>query len=97
LWPFPATLELGQSDGCGRAIEGTPHGLCLTYTLFIRDERYTVPTMAFLDVANLERAAQLAKERLVASRFHVSVELCREDKPLAHFDRDGVVWMKETD
>ena len=66
-----------------------------TFTIFIRDERYSVPTIVFIDVANIERAAQVAKDRLVESRHHLAVELCEDDQPLARFDRDGVLWFKE--
>jgi len=68
-----------------------------TFTMFIRDERYAVPTVDLINAANVERAAQIAKDRLVESRHHLAVELCEDDQPLARFDRDGVLWFNEAD
>ena len=66
-----------------------------TFTMFIRDERYTVPTVAFIDVADIERAAQIAKDRLGESPHHLAVELCEDDKPRVRFERDLAFWFKE--
>jgi len=66
-----------------------------TFTIFIRDERYSVPTVWFVTVATEERAVEIAKAQLVESRHHLAVELCEDDKPLALFDRDGVTWLND--
>jgi hypothetical protein len=63
--------------------------------MFIRDARYSVPTVRFITVPSEERAVEQAKAQLLESRHHLAVELCEEDRPLARFDRDGVTWLKE--
>lgn len=66
-----------------------------TFTIFIRDARYSVPTVRFITVATEERAVELAKAQLLESRHHLGVELCEDDKPLARFDGDGVTWLND--
>ena len=65
------------------------------YTIFIRDERYSVPTVRFVTVATETRAAELAAALLLESHHHLAVELCEDDKLLACFDRDGVTWLND--
>jgi len=63
--------------------------------MFVRDERYSVPTVRFVTVASEECAVELAKAQLLESRHHLTVELCEDDTPLAQFDRDGVIWLNK--
>jgi hypothetical protein len=66
-----------------------------TFTIFVRDARYSVPTIRFVTVTTEERAVELAKAQLLESRHHLAIELCEDDKPLARLDRDGVTWLRE--
>jgi hypothetical protein len=63
------------------------------FTFYVQDERYTVPTVVFVTVADAVRAAELAVERLHESPYHLQVELREEDEPLARVDREGAVWL----
>jgi len=58
-----------------------------TFTFFVRDDRYRVPTMAIVMVGSMKRAAALARERLEESAHHLNVEICEDDEPLARFGR----------
>jgi hypothetical protein len=63
-----------------------------TFSIFIMDERYAVPTVALINVDDLLRAAEVAQARLEESPHHQSVELFEDDRPLALFDREGIIW-----
>ena len=46
-----------------------------TFTLFITDTRYRVPTFALLTVDDEQRAIELAKRTLIRSAYHLAVEV----------------------
>jgi hypothetical protein len=48
-----------------------------TYTFFIEDDRYPVPTLEFVLVRDEARARQMASERLIASAHHLGIEVHR--------------------
>ena len=48
------------------------------YTLYIEDDRYSVPTLEFVTAANDVAARRVAREKL-SDRHHLSVEI-REDE-----------------
>jgi hypothetical protein len=61
-----------------------------TFELFIEDDRYTVPTLEFVQVRDVERARQLAAERLLISVHHRSVEVRRLDSErIFYLSRSG--------
>ena len=45
------------------------------YSLFIEDDRYTVPTLVIVTVASDERANEIALDHLNRSDHHLSVEV----------------------
>jgi hypothetical protein len=53
------------------------------YTLYIEDDRYTVPTMLIIMADNDTRARDDAVEQLRASPHHLSVEVWDEDRLVA--------------
>jgi hypothetical protein len=50
-------------------------GEMVTFTFYIRDDRYDVPAMDFVIVQDEERARMLADRRLQASAHHTAVEV----------------------
>ena len=46
-----------------------------TYSCFIRDGRYSVPTLRLIEAADDAGARRLALDELAASRHHLAVEL----------------------
>ncbi|MDB5480055.1 MAG: hypothetical protein JWO83_1108 [Caulobacteraceae bacterium] len=46
-----------------------------TFSLFITDTRYSVPTLALITVEDEQCAIELAKADLGRSEFHLAVEL----------------------
>jgi hypothetical protein len=49
--------------------------------LFIEDDRYSVPTLVFVDIVGPERARQCAREYLRQSAHYRSVEVVVEGLP----------------
>ena len=45
------------------------------YSLFIEDDRYTVPSLVFVIAASDERAREIAFDHLHRSHHHLSVEV----------------------
>ena len=46
-----------------------------TFTFYIRDTRYSVPTIAFVTAPDEAAARALAEERLLQSRHHTAVDV----------------------
>ena len=51
-----------------------------TYTIFVEDDRYSVPTLAMIDTSSRARAEQVTLEKLTESPHHRAVELRLGDK-----------------
>jgi hypothetical protein len=49
-----------------------------TYSCFIRDRRYAVPTLRLIEAADDDQARQRALDELAASQDHLGVELHSE-------------------
>jgi hypothetical protein len=58
-----------------------------SYSFFIEDIRYSVPTLKFVTVKDLARARELAVYELAASPSHVCVEVFEGEQPLFRLDR----------
>jgi hypothetical protein len=58
-----------------------------TFTVFIEDSRYSVPTLKVVVAADEERARELAMRELDASRNHLSVEVQESGCPLFRQER----------
>ncbi|HZZ90441.1 MAG TPA: hypothetical protein VFE13_19085 [Caulobacteraceae bacterium] len=59
-----------------------------TFNLFIEDDRYTVPTLAFVTARDKRAALRLAMRRLEESPHHLCVEVCEGDDFLGHVARN---------
>ena len=57
------------------------------YTLFVHDDRYTVPTFYILTVADERRALELAEEKLLSSPHYRRVEVFDGDTLIGAIDR----------
>ena len=53
-----------------------------TFSCFITDDRYSVPTLAFLIADDERRARQLARQRLMDSPHHLRIELLEDGRPV---------------
>jgi hypothetical protein len=63
-------------------------GTCVkTYLLYVHDERYSVPTLDTIVVADDERAQEIAAARLIGSRHYRSVEVWDEARLVCGIDR----------
>lgn len=61
-----------------------------TYTVYIRDARYSVPSLIFVDVGPGVQVADLARRKLEESEHHLAVEVADGDTVLFRVARDGV-------
>lgn len=60
-----------------------------TYAIYIRDARYSVPSLLLVD-AGADRVADLAREKLDESPHHLAVEVVDGDTVLFRIQRaDG--------
>lgn len=59
-------------------------------TLFIHDDRYTIPTVRLLEATDEETALDLALRALRETPHHRGVELWRDDERLAALSRRQV-------
>lgn len=58
-----------------------------SYTLFVHDDRYSVPTFYMISVANDERALELADEKLRSSAHYRQVEVFDGERLVGAIDR----------
>ncbi|MFZ4607913.1 MAG: hypothetical protein ACOYM5_16840 [Caulobacter sp.] len=60
-----------------------------TYTVYIWDARYTVPSLAFIDAGPDVQVADLARRRLEESHHHLAVEVLDGDTLLLRIAREN--------
>jgi ribosome-binding protein aMBF1 (putative translation factor) len=65
-----------------------------TFTFFLTDRRYTVPTVAFITAVDVGRAVEIARQQLDASPHHLAIELRENDELVGRIDRDGEGWLR---
>jgi hypothetical protein len=65
-----------------------------TFSFYIHDVRHSVPTLAFVTVADERKARAIAKELLMESLDHLAIEMREDDHLLFHLDRNGAVWTR---
>jgi hypothetical protein len=63
-------------------------GLVL-YTLYIEDDRYSVPTIDILQALDDVQALALAAERLSASAHYLSAEIWADERLVGRIPRDS--------
>ena len=59
-----------------------------SYTLFVHDDRYSVPTFYIVSVADEGRALELADEKLRSSPHYLRVEVFDDDRLVGALDRE---------
>jgi hypothetical protein len=71
------------------------------FSFFIEDDRYNVPTLQIMLLRDIERAKELAADRLKASPHHLSIEVSEGSHPLFRVSRqkraDRALGEKTTD
>jgi len=60
-----------------------------TFSCFIKDDRYTVPSLAFVLVQDEARARELARRQLLESGHHLEVEVVENGRSLFRLTRYG--------
>ena len=50
-----------------------------TFTFYIHDNRYTVPSLAIVDADDEAGARVLATDRLLESTHHTAIDVCEAD------------------
>ena len=60
-----------------------------TYSCFIRDGRYSVPTLRLFEAADDAGARRLALDELATSRHHLAVELRSDTRLILRRKRRG--------
>lgn len=58
-----------------------------TYTLYIHDDRYSVPSLDAVTVRDDERALEVAKDRLASSPNYRLIEVWEDDRFIGKFER----------
>jgi hypothetical protein len=58
-----------------------------TYTLYIHDDRYSVPSLDAMTVRDDARALEVAKDRLAASPNYRLIEVWEDDRFIDKFER----------
>lgn len=61
-----------------------------TYTVYIRDARYSVPSLVFVDVPADTVVADLARRKLAESDHYLAVEVLDGETVLFQIARDGL-------
>jgi hypothetical protein len=60
-----------------------------TYTLYVHDGRYAVPTLLTVEMRDDERVREYAAQRLAESVHYKAVEIWEDDRAVAHVTADG--------
>jgi hypothetical protein len=58
-----------------------------TYTLYIHDDRYSVPSLDAVTVRDDERACEVGANRLTVSPHYQSIEVWEDDRFVDKFER----------
>lgn len=60
-----------------------------TFSYFIKDDRYSVPTLQFAVVPDETRALEFARRQLLSSPHYLSIEVHENGRPLFREERRG--------
>ena len=60
-----------------------------TYTLYVHDGRYAVPTLLTVEMRDDERVREYAAQRLAESVHYSAVEIWEDDRQVAHVTAEG--------
>ena len=58
-----------------------------TFSFYIRDQRYSVPTLQIVTVRDDARARELAQQRLDENEHYLSIEVVEEQTELFRLER----------
>lgn len=58
-----------------------------TFSCFIKDDRYTVPSLALILVQDEHRARELARRQLLESGHHLEIEVMEEGRSVFRLSR----------
>ncbi len=61
-----------------------------TFSLYIHDSRYSVPTLQLITASDEEKVRQLAQARLDEAMEHLAIEVLEDDLPLFELRRPEV-------
>jgi hypothetical protein len=64
----------------------------ITYTLFVIDDRYTIPNVALVAAADRRAIVAAARTRLMETPHHIAIEIFEDETMLAWLDREDIVW-----
>jgi hypothetical protein len=62
----------------------------ITFTLYVHDDRYSVPNMVFVDARDEDHSRELASNELMRSEHHLAVDVMRGDAACYRLTRRGV-------
>jgi hypothetical protein len=85
-----AAPKLTKVNAMHRVCSDVPSGRdarMRTFSCFVTDDRYSVPTLTFLMVADAALARELALRRLLESPHHQKVEVLEDGEPVFTRDR----------
>lgn len=68
-----------------------PGGVVKTYTLYLGDRRYSVPTLLAIDAVDDSAALAEARRRLGQSAHYYSVEIWEDERLVGQVEADGPV------
>jgi hypothetical protein len=60
-----------------------------TFSFYIHDRRYSVPTLQIVTVRDEDRARELARQRLEEAEHHLAVEVLEDQTELFRLERAG--------
>jgi len=60
-----------------------------TFSFYIHDKRYSVPTLQIVTVRDEERARELAQQRLYEGEHYLAVEVVEGQDELFRLERQG--------
>jgi hypothetical protein len=60
-----------------------------TFSFYIHDQRYSVPTLQIVTVRDEERARELAQQRLAEGEHHLAIEVVEDQVELFRLERQG--------
>ncbi len=64
-------------------------GVVITYTIYIHDQRYAVPTLLTAEMADDARVRDFARERLAQSEHYRAVEIWEDDRLVGEIRAGG--------
>lgn len=62
-----------------------------TFSFYIHDRRYSVPTLQLVTVRDENRARELARARLEETEHHLSIEVVEDQTELFRLSREATL------